>query len=169
MTKLIITEEEKSRILGMHQSNQTKKYLTEQAGQCKSMKINLPVDAQGNVMSNGLATFVLGGLGTKAAQEYTGFVASMTIGGVPISNVFTNQKLVGETITGSILLKSNAQLISALNSLKGKGLQSVASNSNYLVYPTRKANTETGYKGGSEFNFMCEITVGTYIPAPTQK
>ena len=29
MTKLIITEEEKSRILGMHQSNQTKKYLIE--------------------------------------------------------------------------------------------------------------------------------------------
>jgi len=167
--KFLISEEEKGRILEMHQNATSKQYLTEQTGQCKPITINLPIDAQGNVMSNGLANFVLGGLGNKAAQEYTGIVVSMTIGGVSISNVFTNQKLVGETITGSILLKGNVQLISALNTLKNKGLQSVAANSNYLVYPTRKPNTETGNKGGSEFNFMCEITVGTYKPAPTQK
>jgi hypothetical protein len=76
---------------------------------------------------------------------------------------------VGETITGSILLKNNQQLISALQNLKGKGKQSIAGEGNYLVYPIRKADPNNpASKGGAEMNFMCELTVGTYKPAATQ-
>lgn len=75
--------------------------LTEALLQAPNLSLNVP--AQNAPNQN--IPFSLGPLGKNAANEYTGILTGMTIGGI-FTNSLTNQKLAGEYITGEISLRN---------------------------------------------------------------
>ena len=72
--------------------------LTEALQQAPNLSLNMPAQ---NAPNQNIG-FSLGPLGKNAANEYTGILTGMTIGNV-FTNKLTNQKLVGEYITGEIM------------------------------------------------------------------
>jgi len=164
MCKFIITEEERSRILGMHQNATSKQYLSEQ--QIKNLafniQINLPLNNESQVDMNGKASFTLSGLGNKAAQEYTGIITSMVIGGNRVPGM-SDQKLVGETITGNIWLKNDQKLYSILQPMMGKS-QLFVKDPNYMVVLGKKQNPSDPIPINSEQAYFGNVTIGSYKP-----
>ena len=120
MKQFIISEQEKSRILEMHQSATSRQYLME-AVQSVVLSLNIPT-INGQIDRNKNISFSIGPLGKNAANEYTGILNSMTING-GFANKLTNQKLNGEYINGEIMLGNDADLlISAINNVKSDNL-----------------------------------------------
>jgi hypothetical protein len=120
MKQFIISEQEKNRILEMHQ-NATSKHLLMEGVQSVILSLNIPT-TNGQIDRNKNISFSIGPLGKNAANEYTGILNSITING-GFANKLTNQKLNGEYINGEIMLGNDADLlISAINNVKSDNL-----------------------------------------------
>ena len=168
MSKLIITEEERSRILGMHQNATSKQYLSEQPIKniAFNIQINLPLNNEGQADMNGKASFTLSGLGNKSSQEYTGIITSMLLGGNRVPGM-SDQKLVGETITGNIWLKNDQKLYSILQPMMGKS-QLFVKDPNFMVVLGKKQNPSDPSSTNSEQAYLGNVTVGSYKPLQAQ-
>lgn len=131
------------------------------------LAMNVPLNAQNTIDTNGQATFTLSQLGTKAAEEYTGIIPSLIISGKPI-NSLTNQKLVGSTITGNIFLnKLDPALVSFLQTMIGKK-ELYVKDANFMVTLVKKPDPKVpGSAITREQAFLGNVTINSYKPQAT--
>jgi len=131
------------------------------------LAMNVPLNAQNTIDTSGQATFTLSQLGPKAADEYTGIIPSLIINGKTI-NSMTNQKLVGSTITGNILLnKLDPALISFLQTMIGKK-ELYVKDVNFRVVLVRKPDPKVpGSAVTREQGYLGNVTINSYKPQAT--
>jgi len=120
MKQFIISEQEKNRILEMHQ-NATSKHLLMEAIQSMFLTLNIPTK-DGYIDKTKNISFTIGPLGKNAANEYTGIITTMTLNG-EVANKLTNLKLSGEYVSGEIMMNTASdQLVSAITNIKSDDL-----------------------------------------------
>jgi hypothetical protein len=131
------------------------------------LAMNVPLNAQNTIDTNGQATFTLSQLGPKAAEEYTGIIPMLIINGKTI-NSMTNQKLVGSTITGNILLnKLDPALISFLQTMIGKK-ELYVKDVNFRYVLVRKPDPKVpGSAVTREQGYLGNVTINSYKPQAT--
>ena len=132
------------------------------------LAMNVPLNAQNTIDTSGQGTFTLSQLGPKAAEEYTGIIASLIISGKAINNSLTNYKLVGSTITGNILLnKLDPAVISFLQTMIGKK-ELYVKDANFMVTLVKKPDPKVpGSAITREQAWLGNVTINSYKPQAT--
>jgi hypothetical protein len=155
MKKFIISEQEKQRILEMHQNATSRQYLMEWV-QTVFLTLNIPT-TNGQIDRSKNISFSIGPLGKNAANEYTGILNSMTING-GLANKLTNQKLNGEYVNGEIMLGNDADLlISAINNVKSDDLIDESMFNRNMASFVRKKDPNNPSSPGRQTIFIQKI------------
>jgi len=128
MNRLIITEEERSRILGMHNKAAGKQYLMEAAGYVVQTTFKVPYskDAKGNMVYDGSKRtyFTITNNKGKGVTQLQGYnkVSSFTFAGINIK-VLKSQKDSSGQITGELVIPgSDKNAVNFITSVKDKTL-----------------------------------------------
>jgi len=155
MKKFIISEQEKQRILEMHQNATSRQYLNE-AVQSVILTLNIPT-VQGQIDRTKNIPFSIGPLGKNAANEYTGILTNMTING-QLANKLTNQKLTGEYVNGEIMPGTDPDLlISAINGVKSNDLIDQSLLNRYSATFVRKKDPSNPSSPGQQTIFIQKV------------
>jgi len=115
------------------------------------MALSLPTN-KGGIDMTGKASFTISGLGKNAATDYSGFIRSITLAGIPITS-YDGLKLdaTAQTITGNIWLnkitgQDEAKFRSIVSPMIGKGSNLFSKDPNYMIVLVKPKSNDPNAK-----------------------